>query len=790
MSLRLRLVLLIAFCISLAVLVITTLFTQRLLLKSEEAISSWSTSLAAAVAKATLNHVLEGRHQLTADLLSRIQRDNNNIVYLVVDDFDGNFFASSLRVELPQEVMAVISRHDDSRDMLIFTLNQHKVRDVSYPMINHLGAHLHIGLDEDKFQEDIRSAYLVSLAYSLLVLLTAIGIGIYWAGRISRPLGQLAEQVAAYGRGEKFSPDAIDSGTTEIRTLSETMNRMIVERKRFVDHIVASEHQMRQMLDTSPIAVQIQRSSDGLLVFINRSYSDMLQADPGVILGADPVSFYQDPEDYSSILQRLSRGENVSNCEIRLRTLEGNTIWVLASYSYLEYENEPAILGWFYDFTERKSSEELIWRQANYDTLTQLPNRRLFTDRLEQDIKKAHRDQHLVGLLFLDLDRFKEVNDTMGHHVGDELLIEVAKRIQSCVRESDTVARLGGDEFTVILSELENSADVDRISQKLGEVLSQPFQLGGEQVNVSASIGVTVYPEDAESAQEMLKNADQAMYNAKQEGRNRISYFTRAMQYASQLRLNLAKDLRKAVAAGEFRVHYQPIVDLNTGSIRKAEALVRWQHPVHGFISPAAFIPIAEENGSIVDIGEWVFRQAVAQAGSWQESYGKDFQISVNKSPVQFLANDNAQVLWPRYLQECGLEGGSIVIEITEGLLLNTALSVTDKLARFREAGMQFAIDDFGTGYSSLAYIRKFDVDYLKIDQSFTRNLAPGTSELVLSEAIVVMAHKLGLKVVAEGVETESQRDLLVSIGCDYGQGYLFCKPVPAEELEKLLVKG
>jgi diguanylate cyclase (GGDEF)-like protein/PAS domain S-box-containing protein len=442
------------------------------------------------------------------------------------------------------------------------------------------------------------------------------------------------------------------------------------------------------------------------------------------------------------------------------------------------------------DITQQKESEELIWNQANFDTLTGLPNRHMFHDRLTQDIRKAHRAGLKTALLFIDLDKFKEVNDTLGHSMGDILLKEAARRIGGCVREADTVARLGGDEFTVILAGLDDVSSIDRVAEDILQSLIKPFRLGDELAHVSASIGVTLYPDDATEIEDMLKNADQAMYVAKSKGRNRFDYFTPSMQQAAQTRLRLTNELRNALAANQFRVYYQPIVDLSTARINKAEALIRWQHPALGMVSPAQFIPLAEETGLIIEIGDWVFSEAARQLKQWRAQYNADFQISVNVSPIQFHSTNSLYKTWSAYLQELGEPEHGMVIEITEGLLLDADADITGKLLEFHDMGTQVAIDDFGTGYSSLSYLKKFDIDYLKIDQSFVRDLVTDPDDRVLSEAIIVMAHKLGLKVIAEGVETEEQRKLLTEAGCDLAQGYLFSRPIPAEEFEALLKSG
>ena len=447
------------------------------------------------------------------------------------------------------------------------------------------------------------------------------------------------------------------------------------------------------------------------------------------------------------------------------------------------------IAGLVIHFKTIERSKAQLWKRANFDVLTQLPNRDMFRDRLSQEIKKSDRTGQPLALMLIDLDQFKEVNDTLGHDMGDILLQEAARRILNCVRESDTVARLGGDEFTVVLSQLANASHAEDIAQKIIKRLSEPFTLNLEVAHISASLGITLYPVDALDIDSMMRNADQAMYVAKNNGRNRYSHFTASLQETAQKRLRLTNDLRTALAGQQFRLHFQPIVDLHTDRIHKAEALLRWQHPVRGMVSPAEFIPLAEETHLIVEIGVWIRREALIWCERWNNLNPDGFQISINKSPVEFMDDSDSDRVesFVKELSDHGLCGKNFVFEITEELLLNADSRINTKLMALRDAGIQVSIDDFGTGYSSLSYLKKLDIDYLKIDQSFVRNLERDSNDMALCEAIIVMAHKLGLKVIAEGVESLAQRDFLTRAGCDYGQGYLFSRPVPPEEFEAWL---
>lgn len=532
--------------------------------------------------------------------------------------------------------------------------------------------------------------------------------------------------------------------------------------------------------------------ADSKIITVNPAFTDITGYLPEEVIGKNPrfLSSGRHDKAFFEVMWASIRATGKWTGELWNRRKNGDIFleWLTIDTIYNNDGSVRARAALFSDFTEKKKFEELIWQQANFDTLTALPNRRMIYDHLDHEIKKSHRGGKKLAVLYIDLDRFKEVNDTLGHEMGDLLLKEAACRIESSVRDADVVGRLGGDEFLVILAELDEVSSVGRVANNILNKLEEKFDLGKEIGYVSSSIGITIYPDDGVTVSNLLRNADQAMYAAKRDGRGRFNYYTASMQEASALRLQMINDLHAALRENQFEVYYQPIVELSTGSIHKAEALVRWNHPVNGLVSPVHFIPLAEETGLIVPLGNWVFIQATNQVAKWRKQYHPEFQVSINKSPVQFRDDKNNHLSWVMsHLHELGLTGQSIVIEITEGVLMEEREEICQQLLSFRDHGIQVALDDFGTGYSSLSYLQKFDIDYIKIDQSFVSNLVPNSSNLALCEAIIIMAHKLKIKVIAEGVETEDQRALLMAAGCDYAQGYLFSRPVKVEAFESLL---
>jgi diguanylate cyclase (GGDEF)-like protein/PAS domain S-box-containing protein len=477
------------------------------------------------------------------------------------------------------------------------------------------------------------------------------------------------------------------------------------------------------------------------------------------------------------------------NLELRIYTSKHQGLWfnIVGEAIRDEHGEATRMVGSLTDITDKKQSQQVIWHQANFDALTQLPNRNMFSDRLNQEIVKCKRNGNRFALLFIDLDHFKEVNDTMGHAAGDLLLVEVAERLRLILRETDTVGRIGGDEFTALITDIKTNEDVEQIAEKLLETIELPFYVNNESIFISASIGITLFPEHSDKFDELLKFADQAMYLSKSEGRKQFQHFSKELQEQAEKAHRLTQELRIAVIGQQFEVLYQPIYDIANKKVHKAEALIRWHHPELGMVSPADFIPIAESSGLIADIGNWVFQSAAKQVREWRETYAEDFQISVNRSPAQFQSTLNHyDKLWFETMRQLGIAGG-ICIEITEGLLLDDDNTTKSTLAQFRDYGIAISLDDFGTGYASLSFLRKFKIDFLKIDKAFVMNIEESPENQALCEAIIVMAHKLGLSVIAEGVETKQQLAVLTNAGCDYAQGYYISRPVPQDEFTKQL---
>lgn len=474
-----------------------------------------------------------------------------------------------------------------------------------------------------------------------------------------------------------------------------------------------------------------------------------------------------------------------TNLEKIVKRKNGTTFYAEIWQHPQLYDNEiSSSIFTFVDISDKKDMHKLVWKQANYDSLTGLPNRSFFEEKLQETINESQLDNSNFAVLFIDLDHFKDINDNLGHHAGDELLSQVAQRLNNCVRDRDIVARLGGDEFTIILTKIKKKEHIEKVCKKIIEEIQRPFIINNHPCNIGSSIGITYFPEDTKLLEELLQNADKAMYVAKERGRNCYNFFSKDLDLIIKQRLEISHDLKKSIDNNELELFAQPIVNSKTGKIVKAEVLLRWKHSTKGYISPNDFIPISEKNGMIHPIGDWVFKEATVWLKNFLDTHPEhdDFQISINVSPLQFMNShfvDNLKA----HLDGLNLPESSVIIEITEGILLDHNNNTHDKFHELKDLGIKIAIDDFGTGYSAMSYLYKYDIDFIKVDRSFISDLKKDKNKKI-TRSLISMARNLGIEVIAEGVETEEQSQFLKDIQCDYSQGYLFSKPIAIENLK------
>lgn len=582
--------------------------------------------------------------------------------------------------------------------------------------------------------------------------------------------------------------DQVRKRTLELKTANEALLEQVVERK-LAEQALRLKHQAIEA-SINGIFLTNNRLPDNPIEYVNPAFQritgymavDVTGKDIRFLLGAE-----QDQPGIQRILDVMQHGGE-GYAVLHSYRKDGSPFW---SECYIAgiHDNSEEITHFVVilnDITETKQLEELLHRRANYDVLTKLPNRVLLMDRLSQSITMARQQQAQVMVAFVDLDRFKFINDTLGHDTGDILLQEIAKRLSECVRDSDTVARLGGDEFVILL---EMGDDPCSIIQRIVEHIAQPVFLLGEEHTVTCSIGISIFPQDGLDAETLLKNADTAMYQAKEIGRNSFQFFTDEMSAKLTERLQLESDLHRALEHQEFELYYQPQVDLSSGTITGSEALIRWHHPAKGMVLPANFIPFAEQSDLILQIGEWVLRQACTQNQAWINAGLAALPVSVNLSVRQFNRQDVFGLV-QQILLETGLDPDLLELEITETLSMQDPQNTIDFIQKLKSIGVKIAIDDFGTGYSNLGYLRKFPVDKLKLDRCFISEITATPESIAISSAVIEIGHSLHLKVIAEGVEDESQLSILSARGCDQLQGFLFSPALPADEFAALLRSG
>lgn len=565
-----------------------------------------------------------------------------------------------------------------------------------------------------------------------------------------------------------------------------------------------SEQLHRFIVNASPDLVYI-LDRNGCFTFLNSRLESMLGFSKHELMGKHYSELIDDDdlEAASHLFNERRTGDRaIKNVEIRLRSnrarrgsglVRSQSVWteltamgIYADDNERTRDNFDGSYGTARDISERKEAEELINFQAYHDLLTHLPNRALLKDRLSLAITHARRNKRKIAVMFLDLDRFKLVNDTLGHSMGDRLLQAVAKRLQSCLRQGDTLSRFGGDEFTLLLPEVRTQDDVVIIAGKILDRLNQPFVIDGHELFVGASIGIAMYPEAGDSVETLIQNSDIAMYHIKGRGKNGYQFFSEEMNNKFSTRLSLERELRNALIQGELCVYYQPQVSLEDGRISGVEALVRWRHGTKGLVEPGGFMELAEETGLIKQVDEFVQRQAFNDVAAWQRAGFEDIQVSVNLSAMQ-MEQDSFVEGFVQSMTDAEIDPHSVKLEITESTLMRDIEIIVPKLKRIREMGARIAIDDFGTGYSSLSYLQQFPINTLKIDRSFVADIRADQGDASLIDAIVAMARGLRMDLVAEGVENRTQLQYLRDQGCEEVQGYIFSKPVPASEMTQLL---
>jgi diguanylate cyclase (GGDEF)-like protein/PAS domain S-box-containing protein len=550
-----------------------------------------------------------------------------------------------------------------------------------------------------------------------------------------------------------------------------------------------SEERYRKVFHTSLDPITINQLGTRQYLEVNQAFLNVLGFQRDEVIGKTPLDLgiWADPRDLESLAATLGKTGECRNLEIQFISKSGETVWGLMSASIIEIDETPCVLTITRDITNAKAAEDEIRNLAFYDPLTGLPNRRLLLERIHQDLTSTNQSGRLRALLFVDLDNFKMLNDTLGHQTGDLLLQETARRLTACVRTDDTVGRLGGDEFVVMLEELSEipedaAAQAKAVCEKILDTVAQPYLLGGRECRSSASIGIAVFGDRRETINEVLQQADIAMYQAKAAGRNTMRFFAPALQAAVIARAAMEEDLRQALQTGQFVLYYQPQLDRNR--LIGAEALIRWKHPSRNILAPGDFIPLAEETGLILPLGRWVVEAACAQIAVWANSkQTADLSIAVNISARQFREPDFvAQVLTT--LERAGADPRNLRLELTESMLVENIEEVIGKMKELKSHGLKFSLDDFGTGYSSLAYLKRLPLDQLKIDRSFIRDILTDESSAAIAQTIISLSRAMGLPVIAEGVETEKQREFLIRLGCHAFQGYLFSRPLPLKEFE------
>lgn len=642
-------------------------------------------------------------------------------------------------------------------------------------------------------REDVTQAFIPARQLRERILLMGVGLGLMFAwigwlmaGRIAGPITRISRTADKIAAGDLTCAVPVQLGEGEVAHLSSAIHDMVASLTREISERRKAEEGLRlsaEVFANNSEAIMITDASN-CIVMINRAFTEITGYTDSEVIGRNPrlLSSGKQSQGFYQEFYAALHGKNQWRGEIWNKRKSGEIFpeWVTVSVLRDEQQAITHYIAVYLDLSERKREEERIQYLANYDVLTGLPNRYLLGDRLEQGLNHAQRHQAKLAVMFIDLDHFKNINDSLGHDVGDALLKMVADRLKLCLRRADTIARQGGDEFVAVIGDLNSEDEAIFIAEKMIASLSEPFAIGEMQLSVTPSIGVSIFPDDGATAVQLLRNADLAMYRAKDSGRNRLEFYEAEMNDKAVQRLQLETELRGAIAKQQLMVYYQPRVQVSSGEVVGMEALLRWQHPDLGFVSPAQFIPVAEDSGLINEIGDWVLQQVAMQQRIWQSQGYRIVPVAVNLSARQFGQKNFAEKI-QSIVRNAGLPCRYIELELTESMLVDMGPDSIRAMDKLSEAGFDLALDDFGTGYSSLSRLKLLPVSSLKIDQSFVRDIDTDENDEAIVNATAVLAHAMEMKVVAEGVETLSQLDFIRDSNCEEYQGYLFCRPVPED---------
>ncbi|MBU0689818.1 MAG: EAL domain-containing protein [Gammaproteobacteria bacterium] len=648
-------------------------------------------------------------------------------------------------------------------------------------------------------REDITTAFAPARAMQQHILMVGALVGLFFtwltwlmAGRIAGPIRRISMEAEKVAAGELSYDVPPHRSENEVGHLNQAIRDMVGNLTHEIKQRREAEAGLRlsaKVFEQNSEAI-IVTDAENHIVMVNRAFSDITGYSADEVIGQNPrfmASGRQMIQFYRSMWRELLANNNWRG-EIWNKRKNGDVFPELLTISTVRNEQGEVthFIGVFIDITERKLEEERITRLANYDALSGLPNRNLLADRVEQAVAQAERHGSKLAMLFIDLDHFKHINDSLGHDIGDELLKQVSDRLKVCLRRTDTLARQGGDEFIALITDIGSETEASFVAEKMIAACAAGFEVNGHLLHVTPSIGISMCPEDGNTQVQLMRNADLAMYRAKDSGRNRFAFYEEQMNRKAVERLRLENDLRSAIEQQQLMLYYQPKLACSDNAVVGMEALLRWKHPEFGFISPAVFIPVAEQTGLINEIGDWVLRQAVLQQRLWQSQGHEIVPVAVNLSVAQFQQSDLVERI-QRIVREGGLDARYIELELTESMLMESAIDQNSVLNQLNEAGFNLALDDFGTGYSSLSRLKILPMSSLKIDQSFVRDIATDPNDRSIVSATAALAHAMGIKVVAEGVEQPGQLEFIQSLHCEEYQGYLFSPPLPAAEAVRFL---